>query len=237
LLFFDGIAGGLVALLPGLRRSATIDRLGRLLANPIVAFGAILGVALMIYVPEVMRVGFSTWSALGVVPFVYQVPRLGLYATWFGFGVLAGPPSASPRLLNPHGALGRQWKIWTALAVVVAGVQLCASRWGSADVLGRYAELGRSMAWAAACVSACFGVLSLFRRWGVKDSPIMRNLGRCAYAIYLVHYPIVIGLQYLLRPVPIWIGLKFALVLSGAILLSFGLARLFLRIRPIAATI
>jgi glucans biosynthesis protein C len=237
LLFFDGIAAGLVAVLPGLRSPAVADRCGRFLAAPVTAFGAMVGVCLLIYVPAVMRAGFSTWSALGVAPFVYQVPRLGLYAAWFAFGVLAGPPSTSARLLNPGSALARQWKAWTALAIALSVVQICASRWGSATTFGPLADLWTSALWAAACVSGCFGMLSLFRRWAVRDSRTMRSLSRSAYGIYLIHYPVVIGLQYLLRPVPIWIGLKFIIVLSCAILVSFGISRVALRLKPIAAMI
>ena len=56
----------------------------------------------------------------------------------------------------------------------------------------------------------------------------MESLARCAYAIYIVHYPFVLWARRLVLTMPIQAALKFAITFVAALLLSWLTAQVVL---------
>jgi peptidoglycan/LPS O-acetylase OafA/YrhL len=57
-----------------------------------------------------------------------------------------------------------------------------------------------------------FGLMGVFRRVCVAESPTMRYMSDSAYWLYLAHLPLIIGAQYLVRDWPIPALAKFLLI-------------------------
>jgi peptidoglycan/LPS O-acetylase OafA/YrhL len=70
-----------------------------------------------------------------------------------------------------------------------------------------------------------------FQRWFVTLSPVWKTLTRRAYAIYIIHPPILVGVALAWRAVAAPPLLKFAITGSLACLICYGVAGLLLRIR------
>ena len=97
--------------------------------------------------------------------------------------------------------------------------------------------------WPALAVACLEGVLTVFgsiwllsvaqRRWN-RSSPTSRALGRSAYAAFLVHPVVLIGLALALRPLPTGAVVKATVVVVGGVALSFGVGRLLVsRVRAV----
>ena len=165
----------------GVRRlSARLDRL-----SPTGWFAIFLALSALAYLPALLALGPSLWLTAG--PFGVQASRIGLYAFYFGAGVIVG----ADRLAD---GFGRRWLRWplfaalaTALFLALHGAPLPAAASGAALLL-----------FSAAVAAA---LLALAIRFGAHQTPVGRSLGANAYGIYLAHYPIVLWIQYaLLRP-------------------------------------
>ena len=79
-----------------------------------------------------------------------------------------------------------------------------------------------------------FGLLTLFREKFNKTTPYLNIMSRMSYAAYIVHYPIVIMIQYMLDKVIIggaW-G-KFIIVSILSIIITYGISYLLTRIKHI----
>jgi glucan biosynthesis protein C len=80
------------------------------------------------------------------------------------------------------------------------------------------------------CVSACVGLISLFRRRLDRQGPLARELSRSAYTAYLIHEPVITVLAALTAGVTIYPLLKFVLATVVSIPLCFGLSNLIRRL-------
>ncbi len=80
------------------------------------------------------------------------------------------------------------------------------------------------------CVSACIGLIFLFRRRLGRQGPVVRELSRSAYAAYLIHEPVISVLAVLTAGVMIYPLLKFALASVISIPLCFGIGGLIRRL-------
>jgi len=89
LLFFDLVIA--LMLLPGQEWLVGTEKLTRKLqSHSILAFGAMVVLSAIAYLPLLSRFGFSKWTVLLTSPFAFQQARIGLYALWFVGGVHSG---------------------------------------------------------------------------------------------------------------------------------------------------
>ncbi len=65
---------------------------------------------------------------------------------------------------------------------------------------------------AALCTGLCVGLPVAFREWANAQNALLRQLSANSYAAYVFHFPIVMGLQ--------WLLIGSALPVSGRILLT-----------------
>ncbi|NYD46509.1 peptidoglycan/LPS O-acetylase OafA/YrhL [Actinomadura luteofluorescens] len=86
------------------------------------------------------------------------------------------------------------------------------------------------------CVGFALGMLVLFRDHVRGTGRAQRAAADATFAIYLVHLPIVVGLQYLMRDAPFGASGRFPLVAAAAFVLSVG-AALLLRRTPLVRAV
>jgi glucan biosynthesis protein C len=77
---------------------------------------------------------------------------------------------------------------------------------------------------ALICIGMNFGVLAGFRRWAAGQSRVSKWMSDNAFAVYVVHAPILVGLALLLAPVTLAPIAKFALLWALGAVVTFGLA-------------
>jgi len=87
----------------------------------------------------------------------------------------------------------------------------------------------------ATCVS--LWAIGHFRLRHDNLGPPARAMAPAAYGAFIVHPPVIVGLALAIHELPLPAELKFVLVLSGGVALSFTLSALATRARPIARII
>ena len=148
---------------------------------------------------------------IGLLP---QLPALVAYGTPFALGWILH------RQVNRLDTLARQWPV--NLAVGAALTAVCLTIVGVAPDLAAPATLegGAAMrfAYTAAYVLSIwtwtFGLLGAAIRFFSEASPVRRYLADASYWLYLVHPPIVFGLQVLLMKVLLHWSIKFPAILA-----------------------
>jgi len=164
-------------------------------------------------------------------PLNFQFANFAQYIALFAAGLVA-------YRLNWLAALtARTGKLWLGIAVLLIIL------YGPLAVIAGAAEspelfLGgwhwQSLVFALwdafLCVSACIGLVSLFRRRLNRQGPVGRELAHSAYGAYLIHEPVITGLAVLAAGVMIHPLLKFALASVVSIPLCFALSSLIRRL-------
>lgn len=175
-----------------------------------------------------MTVPDWSWANIGGY-FLAQPTRLGTYCTLFWLGVLAAHRGwfTRPSLLGPL------WP-WLAVALILDMVFFAMS-----------VKFMETMGPAPASLALANGALRSFiclawlgvliktaQHWLNKPHAPRASLSRSSYDIYLVHLPIVVGLQLLATTVPLDYFVKFVLTVVCAVALCFYLSRKLMRARP-----
>jgi surface polysaccharide O-acyltransferase-like enzyme len=182
----------------------------------------ILLVTIISFLPLSLVGSHYWWVTLG--PFDVQPIRLGLYFAYFLLGVALGTGQQGGKVGWP-----KYWGAWFILggfsffvywAVLQETFHL--------PVLVSQVMLG--VTFAASCTGASLGLLGAFRRFVRRPYPIFDNLSANAYGIYLVHYAVVLWIQFALLSVswPAWV--KFSVVFVGGLALSWGVSALVRRV-------
>jgi membrane-bound acyltransferase YfiQ involved in biofilm formation len=179
---------------------------------------AFLILSALVFLPALAILGPSLWLTAG--PFGIQASRIGLYAFFFAAGVIVGADRLAT-FFEDH------WRRWpslaafaTALFFALHGVALPAIVDGALMLLF--------------CVTMAVGLLALAVHFGRQRSSIGDSLSANAYGIYLVHYPIVLWIQYELLAVPLGPVAKGLLVLASGFALSWLGASLLRRVPGVA---
>ena len=168
---------------------------------------------------------FGPDTNTGLLPSLHL---LAYYAAFFAFGALAyGRRDRNGALLAD--TLGRRWPVVlpvTVLVVCPAGLAVTfvpeIRSWAASQVLQVL------YAWGM-----CLGLVGLFRVLLPRERPSVRYLADASYWIYLVHLPLVIGAQIVVRDWGLPSGIKFLLItvgVSAVLLLSY---QAFVRCTPI----
>ncbi len=175
------------------------------------------------------KAGWAAWFGIptpdiGLAP---QLPAMVAYGTAFGLGWLLH------RRVDRLDTLARQWPVNLGLAVVLSS--FCLSIAGLRPDLSTIAttggiEGGTPMRWAYAAAYALsiwtwtFGLLGAAVRFLSGENAVRRYLSDASYWLYLVHPPIVFGLQVALMEVSLHWSVKFPAILAvtmALLLLSY----------------
>lgn len=202
---------------------ARIDPSGRLrqridawVASALANRLALLGLA----APAVAVLFFtSSWALWFGIPtpdngLAPELPALVAYGTAFGFGWLLH------RQVGLLDLLSRQWRSNLALAV---GLTLaCLAILGPVPVLetptalagGGVTRFAYAAGYTLAIWTWTFGLLGASVRFGAAESAMRRYLADASYWLYLVHPPIVFGLQVAVMNLPLSWAVKFPAILA-----------------------
>ena len=197
LLAFGLLASVLYRLSPQL-----VDPINRLSQHsfdqPATFFAFLLAVTAVAYIPALVYFSPNRWFEFG--PFSVQASRVLLYAAYFFIGAGVGAAQVERGVASMDGRLAKSswgWLIATLVSYCLMWVMIYIKR----EILGNpspqpawyLAVYGLFfVAFSAAILFAIQGFfLGAKRQWNMLD-----RMQADAYGIFLVHYPIVLWLQY-----------------------------------------
>lgn len=224
LLTFDVVASILYRLSPGL-----LDPINRLALrgreHPAQFFAVMLAVTAVLYIPGRVYWGAGNWFEFG--PFSVQHGRVLLYATYFFFGAGIGVRYLDCGLLATDGELAKRSSAWMIPALVpycLMWVLIYIKReiLGNPERLPDWYEATYGLFFAAFSVAIMFTILAYFLRFKQSGWSVLDPMQPDAYGIFLVHYPIVLWLQYWLFDFDLPAIVKAAVVLALTVALSWA---------------
>jgi surface polysaccharide O-acyltransferase-like enzyme len=197
LLVFDLVASQLYRV-----SSRALDPINRLsvqaFERPAQFFLFTLAVTAIIYIPARMYFGPGRWFTFG--PFDVQAGRVLFYASYFFIGAAIGSANFDRGLLSPDGRLAKTSWIWAIVALVPYGL-MWVLIYVKREILGNpvwlphWYEASYGLFFTGFSAAVLFAILGFFlaskRPWMLLD-----RMQGDAYGIFLVHYPIVLWLQY-----------------------------------------
>lgn len=190
----------------GSARARFVDPAVRFVSGPLAP--VVLGAPLFL-----VFLGTRDWSAwwavsapTGIVP---NVPALVAFATAFGFGWLV---HRQPGILQTWVRLAPLFLV-AAVATTVACLAMTGVVPPLAGEQPEYPKVAYAACYAVSMWAWTLGLTGAAVRWASGYSRVRRYLADSSYWIYLVHLPIVLGLQALLAHVPWPWWLKFGLIL------------------------
>lgn len=229
LLAFDSIAALAYLAWPAADRFLK-RRCSTLFGRPIAFFGLLIAVSLAAYLPMVLAFGPYRWFGQGLGPFWVQSSRVLLYPAYFAVGVAVGAYGVQRSLFADGGPLAtasRRWRTVGLAAFLVAATVIGMSP--SRFVYG--------VVFVPACTAMGLALISIFLRHADRTNVIWDDLAANSYGIFLVHYPFVIWLQYLLLGAALPAVVKAAVVFVCALGLSWGSTALLRRIPAVARVV
>jgi hypothetical protein len=198
LLAFDLTASLLYRLSPKL-----VDPINRMslrgFDRPAVFWLFLLGVTAIVYIPSRLYYGPSRWFELG--PFDVQASRVLLYAAYFFIGAGVGAANFDRGVLSADGQLPKMrwvWVIATLIPYCLLWVLITIKReiLGNPNVLPHWYEASYGLFFAAFSASILFAILAFFVHSKAEGFTLLDRMQGDAYGMFLVHYPIVLWLQY-----------------------------------------
>ena len=185
---------------------------------------------------------FGPYQWFELAPFtIGQSCRIGLYLVYFFGGVSLGSVGLESTFLRHSGALSSRWWAWLLVSLIASYALVISSVGVKVDPVGPWT---RPDGWAllGICIVIYSAILSiaslaLFSRFVNIRHPWADSLSNNSYAIYIVHYPLVIWTQYVLLSWTMAAEIKAVVVFSISLALSWGLSVLLRQIPGIRAFI
>jgi peptidoglycan/LPS O-acetylase OafA/YrhL len=227
LLVFDTVTAAIYTLRAP--STATTRRARRPVASrrPLVFAVLLLVVSALVYLPMALTLGPDNWIALG--PFSLQPSRSLLYATFFLAGLLIGASGTESGVLARGAGLAGQWPLWLTAGLAAFALHLAILVTRVLPIVQSHRPLPIALqslvdvSFVLCCVTISLAFIALFRRFVVTRLPLLDSLSVSSYGMYLVHYPIVIWLQFALLSVPLDPIAKGIIVFVGAVTLSWAM--------------
>jgi surface polysaccharide O-acyltransferase-like enzyme len=241
LLALDAMAAAVWWIAPG-----RIDALGRRIYvardRPMTVFGVFMIVSITAYLPMHLAFGDVSWLEWDGFPLPIQTSRILLYTASFFAGVGVGAVNLRAGLLAENGELARRGPVWLAFALVFYGAILVlvyahhnwVADFGSPPLSWK-ASYG--LAFANYSAAMAFTVSAVFLRFSEIGWRLLDALRPSAYGIFLSHYIFIIWLQYAVYEYSFPTFVKFAVVLSGTLSMSWGLTVMLRKIPAVARMI
>jgi surface polysaccharide O-acyltransferase-like enzyme len=193
--------------------------------RPAEFFAVMFAVTAALYIPGRIHFGPGSWFEFG--PFSVQHGRVLLYATYFFFGAGIGVLNMDRGLLAADGRMARVTWDWMVLALVpycLMWVLVYVKReiLGNPPLLPHWYEGIYGFCFAAFSVAVMFLILAYFLRFKQSGWSMLDPLQADAYGMFLVHYPIVLWLQYWLFDFDLPAIVKAVIVFVLTVLLSWA---------------
>jgi len=237
LLAFSAVAALLHAILP--RALAVLERAGDWCrARPVRLVGVWVVAALLAYIPVALKVNDMHWASWG--PFFVQTSRVLLYATYFFYGIaLGGRGDGARELVASSGPLARRWILWqVAAGLVFVGfvvVVVVNAIKGSRGEFSFVWAVSAGVLMVVSGVITSTSLLAWVARKCTTENALWARLRRNAYGMYLVHYAIVVWLQYALLNTEAPGLAKAIFVTAAGIGLSWGVTAALRRLPGLRA--
>jgi surface polysaccharide O-acyltransferase-like enzyme len=206
---------------------------GRFDDRPLALFVALALLSAIAYVP--LALAFSAWDWTFLGPFSFQLSRPAHYLLYFAAGFALGGHGLDRGLLQSDGALARRWPVLLALAVATAAAwgyftSLTLPDWNSSPFAFR---LAAALAFPPACAAGVLSLLAISLRLMRFRDRRLDSLSANAYSIYLLHYVVVVWLQYALLAVAVAAVAKGAIVLAAGLTLSWAASEGLRKLLPV----
>jgi hypothetical protein len=227
LLALDAIAALLWAAAP-----RVIEVLGQLIYalrdRPLTAFVGFLVFTIIIYLPMRLIFGDSSWLVPGHYPLPIQTSRILLYAGYFFAGVGVGAVSLRAGALAENGLLARRWMVWLGFALASYGAILLLVYVHHSGLLDfnsppLWWHTAYGLAFAMFSAAMTFTVPAVFLRFERSSFALLGAMRPSAYGIYLLHFIPLIWLQYVVYDPAFPAFVKFAIVFTGTLSISWAL--------------
>jgi len=222
-----------------------IEALGQLIYarrdRPMTTFVAFLIFSIIVYLPMRLIFGDSSWLEPGHYPLPIQASRILLYAGYFFTGVGVGTVNLRTGMLA-EGALAKRWTVWLAFAFAFYGAILLLvyahhnwlADFNSPPV---WWQAAYGLAFAMFSAAMTFTAPAVFLRFARSSFWLLDAVRPSAYGIYLLHFIFLIWLQYIGYDPAFPVFVKFAIVFTGTLSMSWALTVLLRRIPIVARTI
>ena len=227
LLAFDVLASFWFAFLRVTDLKSTRAR-NPVLDNPLLFAAVLIGLSFAVYLP--MRLAFAPGQWAGVGPFRMEVVRVFVYLLYFGMGVAIGARGLARSAFRADGPFARHWWAWLLAGAGAYGVLTWIYGSAPTSPWGKYIfliEMGLVV----------LGLTALFLKAFRRPIRVLDSLGRNSYGIYLIHYLVIIWLQYAVLRIDLPVAAKFAIVFVGGIAICWGVTAAVRRIRTVARII
>lgn len=225
LLSFDLTAGLLFRLSPRL-----VDPINRLALRgyerPTEFFIVILAATAILYIPLRVYFGAGRWFEVG--PLSLQASRALLYPAYFIIGAGAGATNLDRGLLSPDGRLAKSrcsWIVATLVPYCLLWLLIYIKRaiLGNPVWLPDLYEVSYGLFFVTFSAAILFAILGYFVRFKRSGFSVLDWMQAHAYGMFLVHYPIVLWIQYWLFDSRIPAIAKGLTTFVFTVLLSWGL--------------
>jgi surface polysaccharide O-acyltransferase-like enzyme len=155
-----------------------------------------------------------------------------------GIGVV----SLRAGVLSEQGALARRWLVWLGFAssfyAAILLLVYAHHNWiadiNSPPLLWQTCY---GLAFALFSAAMSFVVVAVFQAFAASGVKLLDAMRPQAYGVFLTHYIFIIWLQYALYDFAWPAVVKFAIVLSGTLALSWAITALLRKIPAVARTI
>ncbi len=225
LLTFDTSAAVLYRISP--RLLDPINRLSqRAFEHPRDFFFAFLLITALLYIPSRVYFGPNYWFEFG--PFSVQVCRIPLYAAYFYAGAGIGSANFERGLLAAEGKISQRglgaWIVVTLVPYALLWVLITIKRavLDNPPELPDWYEGAYGFFFVIFSAGMMFAILSYFLNNRRSEFSVLDRMQADAYGMFLVHYPIVLWIQYWLFDFSLPAVAKATIAFVATVVLSWG---------------
>ncbi len=167
--------------------------------RPAEFFVVMVAITAILYIPGRVYYGAGHWFEFG--PFSVQAGRVLLYASYFFIGAGVGAANLERGLLSDDGRLAQSswgWIVATLVPYSLLWVLIYIKR----EILGNpvwlpdWYEASYGFLFAAFSAAILFAIFAYFLRFKRSGASTLDLMRAEAYGMFLVHYPIVLWVQY-----------------------------------------
>ena len=167
--------------------------------QPAEFFLFLVAVSAVVYIPALLYFGPNRWFEFG--PFSVQASRVLLYAAYFFIGAGIGAANFERGVLSADGRLAKSSWGWIAATLVPyclmwVMIYIKHEILGNPPVQPQWYLASYSLFFVAFSAAILFAILAYFLRFKRSGWSMLDPMQADAYGMFLVHYPIVLWLQY-----------------------------------------